>query len=344
MTTAHWIIGIWALISIGFGIHLIVTDGPIWDSKKLLESIVVFALIALFPPVLVIGVAFIVIVESSRICWRWLIGKLVWLDDDKRERLLELAEPWEPWKLDYTKPFYKRVRDLVLGPSVHRDDATDDAVQAAISAGNVLARDIRDILEDAAINAEMDITPALDTPLAVVDGGSGNTEPGSLLKAACVGTVVAVGFREMYMSHLAGSQREVLHARVARALTAWEVGQDNIGKAPSPWSGSTHFSWAPGTLMGGKTSVANKLMESFIATGETPREENSKFFARTIISSVGLALDPCIHPPEFSILNKLGLENGQPVIPESAIATVAERILAVDLYWPSYLEGKEVIW
>jgi hypothetical protein len=85
-------------------------------------------------------------------------------------------------------------------------------------------------------------------------------------------------------------------------------------------------------------------MESFIATGETPREENAKFFAKNIISCVGLALDPCIYPRECSELYKLGLDRGQPILPDSAIDTVADRILAVELFWPSYLEGKEVIW
>jgi hypothetical protein len=240
--------------------------------------------------------------------------------------------------------FLKKVRDVFMGPSVHRDDATDDAVQVAICAGGVLAIDIRAVLEEAAVNAEIDIIAALDTPLAVVDGGSGNTEVGSLLKAACIGTVAAVGIRELNMSRLAVSQKEALHSMIARAITAWEVGQDNIGHVPNPRQGSTHFRWAPGTLVGGKTSVANKLMGSFVRTGETPREENARYFAQTILSSLGLALDPCIRAPEFSVLNKLGLVSGQPILHESVIDTVAERILAVDLFWPSYLEGKEVIW
>ena len=243
-----------------------------------------------------------------------------------------------------TNPLIKKIRDIFLGPSVHRDVATADAVQAAISAGDVLARGIRADLEEEAKNAGLDISTALDTPLAVVDGGSGNTEPGSLLKAACVGTVAAVGFREVYTSRLAGSQREVLHAMVARALTAWEVGQENIGSAPKPWQGRTHFSWAPGTLSGGKTSVANKLMEEFILTGDTPREENARLFSQMIIATLGLASPICTNPRKFPFLYQLGLGGGKPVMPDSVINAVSERILAVDLFWPSYLEGKEVIW
>jgi len=344
VTTIHWVAGIWAACTVAFiAYERLVPCSDIWDPDEPGESVVVYGALSLLSPLIIIYCLFIVVIEYSRIGWRWLVGNLV-CDDEKRDALLQLAEPWEPWRIDFTNPFFKKVQDIFLGPSVRGDDATDDAVQVAISAGEVLARDIRAVLEEAAVYEEMDITSALDTPLAVIDGGSGNTDPGSLLKAACVGTVAAVGFREMYMSHLAGSQKEVLHSMIARAITTWEVGQDNIGRAPSPWQGNTHLCWAPGTLMGGKKSAANKLMESFIMTGETPREENAKFFAQTILASLGLALDPCIHPPEFSVLNKLGLENGQSVLPDTVINTVAERILAVDLFWPSYLEGKELIW
>lgn len=236
---------------------------------------------------------------------------------------------------------HKKIRDFFLGPSVHRDAAVADAVQAAISTGSSLARDIQADLEAA---AGFDISSALATPLAVINGGNENTNSGSLLRAACVGTVAAVGIRELYNSRLAGSQTKVLHSMVARAITAWEVGQENIGHAPSPRSGGTHRQFPPGTLTGGKISVANKLMESFILTGQTPREENAKFFAQTIISCLGLSLDPRNDPPEFSVLYKLGLDGGLPILPEAAINTVSERILAVDLFWPSYLEGKEVTW
>ena len=238
----------------------------------------------------------------------------------------------------------KRVRDIFLGPSVHKDDATADAVQAAISMGALLATDIRIDLEEAAESAELDISSALDTPLDVIEGGSGDAEPGSLLRAVCIGTVAAVGFRELYFSPIAGSQTEVIHAEVARAIAAWEVGQDSIGHRPNPWQGGTHFLWPAGTLSGGKTSVANKLMESFIATGDTPREENAKYFAQIIIASLGLASPICTNPRKFPFLYQLGLGGGKPILPESAVDTVAERILAIDLFWPSYLEGKEVLW
>jgi hypothetical protein len=231
----------------------------------------------------------------------------------------------------------------LIGKIVRIDVATADAVQAAINAGDVLARDIRIDLEEAAVSAKMDITPALDTALNAIDGGSGKTEPGSLLKAVCIGTVAAVGIRELYMSQSECPQRVALHAMLAQALAAWEVGQENIGCAPNPWQGRAHFSWPPGTFIGGKKSVANKLMISFIATGETPREENATYFVKTIIASLGLTFDPCIYPLECSELHKLGLKRGLPILPQSAIKSVAKRILDVDLFWPSYLDGKEVI-
>ena len=62
-----------------------------------------------------------------------------------------------------TNSLIKKVRDVFLGPSVHRDDAIVDAVQAAISAGDALARDIRRDLEEAAAHAVIDIKNALDT-------------------------------------------------------------------------------------------------------------------------------------------------------------------------------------
>lgn len=244
-----------------------------------------------------------------------------------------------------TNGLFKKVRDLVLGPSVHRDVAAADAVEAAINTGEMLAKEIRSDLVAAAIDARIDISSALDTPLAIVDGGSGSREPGSLLKAACVGTAAAVGIRELVMSRLAGSQDGVLHAKVARGIAAWEVGQEYIGSALSPWQGRAHISWSKGTLSGGKTSVANVLMESFTMTGQTPREENAKFFAQTIVASLGLAIDPRgDFPPQFSVLNRLGLTSGSPILPGSTIGTVAERILAIDFFWPTYLDGKEVIW
>ncbi|MBT3703686.1 MAG: hypothetical protein HN725_08860 [Alphaproteobacteria bacterium] len=346
MTLIHWLFGFWAVSAIAFVVFERFVPGErVWEPDEPWESVIVYGLLALFSPLIIIYFLFIVVIECSRIGWRWLISKLVWLEDDKRNTLIQLAEPWEPWEIDFTNPFIKSVRDLFLGPSVHRDDATADAVQAAICAGNALAIEIRADLEEAAVSAIMDITPALDTPLSVIDGGCGSTEPGSLLKAACVGTVAAVGIRELHKSRLAGSQTEVLHSMLARALTAWEVGQENIGHAPNPWLGNTHVCWAPGTLVGAKKSVANKLMEAFIMTGERTPEENAPYFARTIVSSLGFAVNPrTTNPQRSSILHQLGLGGGGAVLPESAINTVAERILEVDLFWPSYLEGKEVIW
>jgi len=247
--------------------------------------------------------------------------------------------------IDLTNSFRKNVRDLVFGPSVHRDVAAADAIETAIKSGKLLANEIRNDIAASARDTNLDISYALDAPLAIIDGGSGITEPGSLLQAACVGTVAAVGIRELILSRLASSQDGVLHAKVARGIAAWEVGQENVGDAPSPWQGGAHISWSKGTLSGGRTSVANKLMETFIMTGQTTREENAQFFAQTIVASLGLSPDPCAaRPPQVSVLNRLGLGSGLPILPKSAINTVAERILAIDLFWPSYLDGKEVIW
>lgn len=152
----------------------------------------------------------------------------------------------------------KNVRDIFLGPSVYRDDAAADAVQHAIRVGGSLAEEIRNELLTAAFRAKIDISSALDTPLSVIDGGSGSEEPGSLIKATSVGAVAAVGIEELYRSGIAKALDRVLHSIVARSIAAWEVGEENSGQAPSPWQGGVHIYWAPGTLTGGKACLNDR--------------------------------------------------------------------------------------
>ena len=88
--------------------------------------------------------------------------------------------------------------------------------------------------------------------------------------------------------------------------------------------------YPPGALIGGKKSIANKLMEEFIATGDTPREENARLFSQMIIATLGLASPICTNPRKFPFLHQLGLGGGPSILPGSVIDTVAERILAID--------------
>ena len=72
-----------------------------------------------------------------------------------------------------------------LGPSVHRDDATAGAVEAAVSAGKNLALDIRADLENIAATIKS------DTPLSVIKGGGNVTEPGVVLSRFRSGYLIA---------------------------------------------------------------------------------------------------------------------------------------------------------
>ena len=53
------------------------------------------------------------------------------------------------------------------------------AVSRAIVLGEHLSMSVRVDLEAAALNKKVDIIPALNTPLSVIKGGNGNTEPGN---------------------------------------------------------------------------------------------------------------------------------------------------------------------
>ncbi len=239
----------------------------------------------------------------------------------------------------------KGLRDLFLGPSVHRDDAAADAVSRAIVLGEHLSMWVREDLEAAASIKKVDIIPALNTPLSVIKGGNGNTEPGSLLAAACVGAVAAVDLRELLLNHLAGSQGDVLHGMVARSIAAWEVGQENIGHAPNPYTKTgMHMSFPPGTLTGGKISVAGELMISFVLTGQSTREETTRYISETLTAILGLGPIPSGRPAQFSVLTRLGVDRGTLSLPEPVVDSVMERVLGIDPFWPSYLKGKEVTW
>jgi hypothetical protein len=238
----------------------------------------------------------------------------------------------------------KGLRDMFLGPSVHIDDAAADAVSRAIVLGEHLSMSVRVDLEAAALIKEIDITPALNTPLSVIKGGNGNTEPSSLLAAACVGAVAAVDLRELLLNRLAGSQGDVLHGMVARSIAAWEVGQENIGRAPNPYTKKgMHMSFPPGTLTGGKKSVAGELMKSFVLTGQSTREETARYISETLIAILGLGPIPSGRPAQFSVLNRLGIDRGTLTLPGPVVDSVMERVLGIDFFWPNYLERKRVI-
>jgi hypothetical protein len=262
--------------------------------------------------------------------------------------------------LNFLTSRLKKIRDVIVeppahheefsGPSVHRDDAIADAIAAAVSSGTSMAQQIRTDLNVSALGLGLDVASALDTPLAVIDGGNGDTEHGSLLRAICVGASAAVELSELYINEAAANHARVLHFMLANGIAEWEVGREDVGRPPSalhekgPGRANREYrSFLPGELTGGKISVAHMLMQNSGSGRPESREQNARFIAQTIISSLGLALDPYAGPPENSVLHKLGLDKGQPILPQSAIDTVAERVLAVDLFWPSYLEGKQVV-
>jgi hypothetical protein len=228
----------------------------------------------------------------------------------------------------------KFIGDLFLGRSVHRDDVIADGVEAAIIAGEVLATGVRKELESTAPYVN------LDTSLSVIDGGSGNEKPGSLLVASCTGAVAAVGLRELRLSKFARSHDDVLFDMVCRSIAAWEVGREDIGRTPNPWSGTTHLLYPPGTLAGGKVSVAQKVIFFSNISSRYSKAENAKILAQTIVSIVRF---PGLLENYYN-LRQLSMDETRHDLPASAVNAVTARVLGIDSFWPAYTEGKRIVW
>ena len=97
MTTVYWIIGVWAVCALACAafVHL-VPGADIWDASKPKTSVGKYGLLLLFSPIVVSFGTVIAGFEYSRIGWRWLIGRPLWLDDhDILERLVKRRQKYD---------------------------------------------------------------------------------------------------------------------------------------------------------------------------------------------------------------------------------------------------------
>lgn len=89
-----------------------------------------------------------------------------------------------------------------------------------------------------------------------------------LLQAHCYAIVVAAGLRAAYQN-TPGSARG-LHRSVSRAIATEEVGEENIGSAPSPrppWGG--HVTWRPDAFEGAGLSRQLDLVKRYMKEKDT---------------------------------------------------------------------------
>lgn len=96
MITVHWVVGIWAVSSIAcVTFERLVPRASIWDPNKPRDSVAKYSLLVLLSPFAVVSFASIAVFEYSRIGWRRLIGKPVWLDDDVLVRLVKRRQKYD---------------------------------------------------------------------------------------------------------------------------------------------------------------------------------------------------------------------------------------------------------
>ena len=96
MTTTLWIIGVWVVSTIACIVfERLVQGANIWDASKPITSVGKYGFLFLFSPIVVTFGVSIAGFEYSRIGWRRLIGKPLWLDDDILVRLVKRRQKYD---------------------------------------------------------------------------------------------------------------------------------------------------------------------------------------------------------------------------------------------------------
>ena len=79
----------------------------------------------------------------------------------------------------------------------------------------------------------------------------------------CRAIAIAIGLRAMHGNMDPISQERVVAWEVHRLVVANDVGEENVGRAPSPWRAGAHISWRAGTFTGGAVSAQQKLVRLY---------------------------------------------------------------------------------
>ncbi len=161
-----------------------------------------------------------------------------------------------PWHRRILGIKYKRHRDLAAR------DFLDHCSREAARLTAELVGVLRDNDADDAISDRLDA--ALELPLLLVCGTEPPRTLRPLFEAHCLAIAHAAGYAAIGEHIDPPHQETALKWSVPWMIAADDVGEENIGHAPSPRTASGgHVSWSPGILVGGIPSPQHELWQRY---------------------------------------------------------------------------------
>lgn len=162
-------------------------------------------------------------------------------------------------------PWYTRV--LGYKRKKHRDIAAQDFLENCRQVGGRLRDGLVSALREhiSIGEAAARLESALQLPLLLIENRNQVRILRPLFDAHCLAMVQAVGACHID-EHIDPSHQEtVMEWMVHRLIAAEDVGEANVGHAPSPRRPSGgHISWAPGSFVGGLTSPQHHLFTRYM--------------------------------------------------------------------------------
>ena len=191
--------------------------------------------------------------------------------------------------------------------------------------------------------------------------------PNAPLASHCFALVLATGLRAIYGNIDPPSQDRVIEWNVHHLIVAKDVGEENVGHAPSPWpTPGMHVSYAPGTLTGGVASELQRLVRLYeemkmpphklvlllVSLGViAPTVGIGKAVYRTevlegIVAGYRVGTATLVEPAtaweqDFVITDA---DEALSELPKVLVDQMVSAIECVDPFWPAFSEKHYVTW
>ena len=263
----------------------------------------------------------------------------------------------------------KSVRHLLgLKDRIHRDLAAERFVAHCEAEAKKLQSVVNTALNEQAAYSNARRLQLVSDVHLVPNSPSVKPALKSVLDEHCFAIALAAGLDAVYGNVDPPDQERVMTGIIHRLIVAKDVGEENVGHAPTPYPTlGVHVSYAPGTLTGGVASELQKLVRLYEEMKTPPhklvlllvslgaiapttgigkafyRDEKitANFVARNLVGTVAPGKPITEWDSDFVITD---VDAALSEIPKVLVDQMVSAIQVVNPFWPEFSRQHRLTW